>query len=275
MESETQNIDLPIFDSEIYSTKKINPKEILLADMTVEEIGKRMMEYLPPLDRPFVHVDGPVFKKAAAFLRSCFDKFRECFKKGVFMLRCCNVYWFGQKPDPCIHIIDDEFRKFTDKRNRKEFGVDDLISSDEEEIVEKEPEFLDTNDTSNQIEEKISLRPNIIYDCVDEALSFQMLKLYAKYTGCFDEESGIIGLPSIVVSHHGRPNNQAHLNCFYAGYTQEELKQAQLRTSILNVVDQYSFLIQTISSKICDCRRGSSFGQRNKENLQTHVGSNS
>lgn len=202
------------------------PRRILCDShyMSYDEISAEMRRYIAPADRLFVAVGTQSFKLAAAYVQSCITEYKFKQKKGCFLMRCCNIIWFGSKPDPCCHIIDDGFRLFTDKRNRKDY----------EWTFEKESKFAEKECNDNETQTSVGFFPEWNRNLWEYPLTMQMMIRAAKFANSFDADSGLIGLPAIVISSHGRPKGKQHTNCFYAPNSIMDENEYRFRTSVLH-----------------------------------------
>ena len=215
----------PRTDSQALETQEMQPDDDAYKGL-FKEIGDEMRKYVPPKERLFVHIDSPEFRMAAAYLRSCINKYRFRQKKGFFLMRCCNVIWFGSKPDPCSHIIDDEFRVFSDTRNQKDFQAN----------FNREMKLGITSGYDLGAEDYFLDLPLSMRRLVDCPLTVKLMIRSAKFVRSFDEASGLIGLPAIVISSHGRPaKEKQHITCFYADNEHRDLIDIKFRTSVLHV----------------------------------------
>jgi tRNA uridine 5-carbamoylmethylation protein Kti12 len=187
------------------------------------ELEKLLFLYKKPKSRSYMRVDSPTFKSVIQIILSYFDKTRTAQKKGVFALRCCFVFWFGDIPDPCTHIFDEKFRFMTDKRNYQLNNNKDDATS----VITMDESF-DSETNFEQTAKEALIRKLIIY--------------YASKVQLYDERQNLVGLPSIVYSSHGRPELKEHLRCFYGTengeMTVQEQRDTQLRTSVLYTVKE-------------------------------------
>jgi hypothetical protein len=220
--------------------KRIQPKHqdtsLLLKGATIDQLRNSLLDFRDPKSRHYVGLYSPEFLTVNKLISNCFRKMKDREKRGVFALPCCYTFWFGAKPDPCLHILDDQFRSMHDCRtNRPKQAAFESVQDTKDDEEEDMMSLMTLDDIDNQ-EDKADEEAR-------EELVSSMMKKYAKKCGLFDEFYGFITLPAIVCSSTGRPKSNAHVRCFWNGGPNADISPAEqreinLRTSILYLVER-------------------------------------
>mgnify|MGYP003557500782 FL=1 len=222
---------------------------LLLKEATADELRSHLLDFKEAKLRFYVGLFSPVFQQAIKILANCFRKMKSGRKRGVFALTCCYVFWFGHKPDPCLHVLDDSFRSMHDYRNyAKQSSAAEAIAQDAKDEDDDDMSAM-TFDDLDQMDDKADAEAL-------EKLAASMMKKYAKRCGLLDEVYGYITLPTIVCTSHSRPESKVHLRCFWSGgptaqISPAEQREVDLRVAVLNIIEK------VISSKeaeqiVCD-----------------------
>ena len=222
---------------------------LLLKEATADQLRSHLLDFKEAKLRFYVGLFSPVFQQAIKILANCFRKMKSGQKRGVFALTCCYVFWFGPKPDPCLHVLDDSFRSMHDYRNyAKQSSAAEAIARDTKDDDDDDMSAM-TFDDLDQMDDKSD-------EEALEKLAASMMKKYAKRCGLLDEVYGYITLPTIVCTGHSRPESKVHLRCFWSGgptaqISPAEQREVDLRVAVLNIIEK------VISSKeaeqiVCD-----------------------
>ena len=209
---------------------------LLLKEATADELRSHLLDFKEAKLRLYVGLFSPVFLLAIKILANCFRKMKSGQKRGVFALTCCYVFWFGPKPDPCLHVIDDSFRSMHDYRNyASKQSSAEAIAQDAKDEDDDDMSAM-TFDDLDQMDDKADAEAL-------EKLAASMMKKYAKRCGLLDEVYGYITLPTIVCTSHSRPESKVHLRCFWSGgptaeITPGEQREIDLRVAVLHIIEK-------------------------------------
>ena len=222
---------------------------LLLKEATADELRSHLLDFKEAKLRRYVGLFSPVFPLLIKILANCFRKMKSGQKRGVFALTCCSGFWFGPKPDPCLHVIDDSFRSMHDYRNY-------ASKQSSAEAIAQDAKDEDDDDMSAMTFDDLDQMDDKSDEEALEKLAASMMKKYAKRCGLLDEVYGYITLPTIVCTSHSRPESKVHLRCFWSGgptaqISPAEQREVDLRVAVLNIIEK------VISSKeaeqiVCD-----------------------
>jgi hypothetical protein len=227
-------------NEEAMAMERIQPKHqdasLLFKGGSIDDLRTLLLDFKEPKLRPYVGLFSQEYEMAVKILANCFRKMKTGRKRGVFVFTCCYVFWFGAKPDPCLHIIDESFRSMHDYRSYASKQVTTEASTQGIKDMDDDMMSMMTLDDLDGLEDKDT------NEALEKLVS-SMMKKYAKRCGLLDEVYGFITLPAVVCTSHSRPESKVHIRCFWSGGPNAEISAAEqrdidLRVSALHIVEK-------------------------------------
>ena len=212
---------------------------LLLKGATADQLRTSLLDFKEPKLRRYVGLYSPEFQMLKKIISNHFRKMKDREKRGVFVFGCCYLFWFGAKPDPCLHILDDGFRSMHDRRNthpkQTTFETFEAALQDTKDTEDDLMSLMTLDDADHQEDKEDQ-------EAREEFVS-TMIKKYAKKSGLLDEYHGYVTLPAIVCCTTGRPESNTHIRCFWSGgpnavITTLEQEEIDIRTSALYLIER-------------------------------------